>query len=555
MDDLEEGYRVNFCHERETPIYEDIVVYQTEQSWNDFKYKTKCVYLVNNLNLNDGSLIEGEILLGVLAPHDSTKEEKRNFYEEITGLNKLLISEYQEDKSEGEKIKCFTLLPSLQSYRDLVKKAGLKHAKAILIALNDLVIHKEKSESSEWIQNAEATECFRLAFMRNSEPFFAYHNASSILDGLDEESFRGISNSLSLNYKLDGFDTDHRINLKYCSDSIIPKRINILIGKNGLGKSQALTNFCRAALRYKDKHNSLTDPERDHGRPMINRLIAIGTPGETSNTFPPERLKTQKLFYRRLNLTRNSRSTSSRQIGELLVQLVRSEEDIGKYSRWKLFLNAISKVLPKKEIGIILKGGGTLLLSELRSGGEQAKLELWADLSPNAEPKRLINGESYPLSSGQLTFVKFALLTCLFIENGSFVLMDEPETHLHPNMIANFVGLLDYILEHTGSQALIATHSAYFVREVSRDQVHVFKSDSENQISIVPPRLKTFGSDVDSISQFVFEEDVESRLTDKIFEKVKNLPFEEVDRELSRELSLTALMDIKRRLEGQNEEA
>ncbi|MHC5791870.1 AAA family ATPase, partial [Streptococcus pyogenes] len=79
--------------------------------------------------------------------------------------------------------------------------------------------------------------------------------------------------------------------------------------------------------------------------------------------------------------------------------------------------------------------------------------------------------DEYPLSSGQLSFFKFALLACLHIENGSFVLLDEPETHLHPSMISDFITLLDNILERTGSYALIATHSTYFVREVAREQV------------------------------------------------------------------------------------
>ncbi|MBF4349710.1 AAA family ATPase, partial [Vibrio anguillarum] len=80
----------------------------------------------------------------------------------------------------------------------------------------------------------------------------------------------------------------------------------------------------------------------------------------------------------------------------------------------------------------------------------------------------------------------------------SFVLLDEPETHMHPNMIADFVGLLDQLLEDTGSQALIATHSAYFVREISREQVHVLLKNESDEISIVSPRLRTFGADIES---------------------------------------------------------
>ena len=105
---------------------------------------------------------------------------------------------------------------------------------------------------------------------------------------------------------------------------------------------------------------------------------------------------------------------------------------------------------------------------------------------------------------------------------------------------------MDFLLEITGSYALLATHSAYLVREVSREQVHVFKVDEEKNISIVPPRLRTFGANVDRISEFVFEDNIENRLTDKIIEKVSQKSFETIDKEIGHEISLPSLMKIKR---------
>jgi hypothetical protein len=66
---------------------------------------------------------------------------------------------------------------------------------------------------------------------------------------------------------------------------------------------------------------------------------------------------------------------------------------------------------------------------------------------------------------------------------------------------------LDGLLEATGSAAIIATHSAYFVREVFREQVTVLSVDSENMVRAQRPKLRTFGADVGAISYFVFGED------------------------------------------------
>ena len=126
--------------------------------------------------------------------------------------------------------------------------------------------------------------------------------------------------------------------------------------------------------------------------------------------------------------------------------------------------------------------------------------------------------------------------------------MDEPETHMHPNMIVDFIGLLDFLLEKTGSQALIATHSAYFVREVPNEQVTVL-SLSEGRLVTDRPRLPTFGATVDSISQFIFQENTEIRLSEKLYDKVKGKKFSDLEVQLSKEISLSALMRLKRMME------
>ena len=121
-------------------------------------------------------------------------------------------------------------------------------------------------------------------------------------------------------------------------DSIIPKRINVLIGKNGVGKSQALTKFSRLALQMTNEQGTLKDTDSRDGRPMINRMIAIATPGETINTFPGERVNQQKIFYRRLSFARGSRAKQSRGITETLIQLSRNDESVKGKNRWNFFL-------------------------------------------------------------------------------------------------------------------------------------------------------------------------------------------------------------------------
>lgn len=542
MEDIK--YEVTFSEENYDLRPNQVVISPISSGWNDFGFKVKCKFelLVPDTKLS----FSGDMFIGFLPPENALVTDLEAFKKKNYSLAQLLPLLNKQQLNREPSIRFFTMLPNMGGYRNIVEQLGVEETANFLNSVNDLVYNKDINE--KWFSEAIKSEVFTLGFMRNSEPFFAFSNADSVLGGVEEEVFKGISQQLNLKYTLDGFDNSHDIKLLYSSESLIPKRINILIGKNGLGKSQALKSFCRAALQTKDELISLKDKAQVGGRPMINRLLAIATPGETQNTFPAERRKTQKLFYRRLSLTRNSRTKVTRSIGELLVQLARSEEMIGEESRWDLFYKSLAEVLAVDELSIPLNDNTSVPLKYIKHfSGEQHTLELWAKIDKNSDPRFKLGNTLYPLSSGQLTFFKFALLCCLYIENGSFVLMDEPETHMHPNMISDFVDLLDFLLEKTGSQALIATHSAYFVREISREQVHVFTNQGK-EVSIVNPRLRTFGADVDSISQFVFDEDVDNKLVDKIYNKIKTLTFEEVEEQLESELSMSAMMNLKSRM-------
>ena len=109
------------------------------------------------------------------------------------------------------------------------------------------------------------------------------------------------------------------------------------------------------------------------------------------------------------------------------------------------------------------------------------------------------------------------------------------------------MAVLDSLLAETGSVAIIATHSVYFVREAFEDQVRVLRSSSDRSIIIDTPTLKTFGADVGAISYFVFGEDQPSLLGNDVEQRIaqSSNTWDEVFARYKDELSLELLGEIR----------
>jgi len=441
----------------------------------------------------------------------------------------------------------FTMLPDLESYRQIVSQLGADEARLALSAINDMVEANDQPAGKSWLKAARDHPVFLTAFLRQSEAYFAWKNAAPILRGVEYEELGRISKGVRIKFQLAGRPNAHELTFNFRhGDKVLPQRFAIIIGKNGVGKSQVLTRIVDSLLSGKPQ---LTD--LDGGRPLFNRILGFYPSASMSSVFPSDRRKLARVWYRRFSMVsgRPRQSTS-----DLIVQLARSVEGIAGQSRYRIFLNAISTIEGHDQLALRTKVAerGPVLISDLNRGGEQATLERYASIRIAAEPVRVIEGKTYPLSSGELSFLRFAALVGLYIENGTLLLFDEPETHLHPNFISQFVALLDDLLEQTGSAAILATHSVYFVREAAEDQVTVLRSDTNRRISAEKPTLKTFGADVGAISYFVFGEDQPSRLAQEVESKIlaQAMPWEEVFEAYKDRVSLDLLGEIRARAEA-----
>lgn len=517
-----------------------ILVVPSSNGWNDFGHHTRIDYRIRMRSSKDA--VEASGFIGFI-----NLESDRNGKDL---LQQLVSSQGRSTVTATADHRFFTMLPDMEAYRRLVQTLDADDATEALTALNDLVALNEFESTAPILDLATQSEVFSLSFMRSSDSYFAYKNAGPLLRGLSSEQTGILSPALAIRFQLPGRQNEHDLRFSFDHTAELPKRIAVVIGKNGVGKSQTLGRIARAAL---DGTAALTDGT-DHGRPLINRLLAFAPTNEAESVFPSDKRKRPRIWYQRYSMNRSRRSRRNDYLSDLIVQVARSTQMVASKSRWEIFTEALSAITKADELHLPTRSTSSAYvpLAKLPQGAEQRVLERFASIDVKKEPTRVVAGEGYPLSSGEISFLKFAAQVSLHIENGSLLLLDEPETHLHPNFISRFVSLLDGLLEATGSAAIIATHSAYFVREVFREQVTVLSVDNDNLVRAQRPKLRTFGADVGAISYFVFGEDEPSRLAGEVEQRLlaNGAPWSQIYEKYKDELSLEMLNGLRAAIEG-----
>ncbi|WP_129972599.1 MULTISPECIES: AAA family ATPase [Pseudomonas] len=531
----------------ESELLRDSVIYISPglDKWNDFGYRTKVKILIYLKGQGDVR-VDGYIGFITNSPKDLNGVDR---------LNELLEGGSAVVSPAAMGHDFFTMLPDMESYRRLSREFGVDNAVLILRSINDLVVLGEFKTQANWLALACGSDVFLKSFMRNTESFFAFNNAGSILRGQAYERFRNMSNSLSITFQLAGKLNPHEMLFRFGHDEELPKRIAVVIGENGVGKSQTLGRIVYSAIT-----GSLDLKDADtHQRPTFNRILAFAPTNETGSVFPSDRRKRSRVWYKRFALNRAGASQRARgRVSDSIIQVLRSEEYLGDFSRWNLFLESLEAINRRQEICLQYKDevGGFVALEELSVNGDERALNIYASIDSRKDPVRVIDGVGYPLSSGEISFLRFAAQASLYVENGSLLLLDEPETHLHPSFISKFVDLLDRLLELTGSAAVIATHSVYFVREVFPEQVSVLRVNSEGRVETPVTALQTFGADVGAISYFVFNEDKPSNLALKVERRLLEIydQWEELYDDYKDKLSLEVLSSLRRALETKTNE-
>lgn len=410
-----------------------------------------------------------------------------------------------------------SLQMEVNEYRRIGRTFSPGTALSALEAMHDLAVEENKLSPRPWLEEVKKLEAFSLGMLRPASRYFAYRRGYDFLVGNEAEAIRQSEAATTLSFRLDAFTDAHVIPLSFGKTAEVSRRIHVLIGRNGVGKSQTLSRLVTALAHPNSRKARL------HPQGVFNRIIAFSGVAAQSS-LPSKSPAPRNLQYHYYNLSPGHGRGKRHPMTAALVDIVRSEDYLNDIRRVDVFADAIRGWMSLEQIYLPLKDahleqdtpwrrsmlhGGVRYASvnEALNLGEMRQLKGLGGVDLSKPPRFAFSQMLTPLSSGQELYFRFALHLCGSIDVGTLVLIDEPENHLHPNFVTELMALLRDILAQTGSFALIASHSPFVVREVTHNDVSIMERSAEGAPSVRSPRLRTLGASVAAVSLYVFGDD------------------------------------------------
>lgn len=282
----------------------------------------------------------------------------------------------------------------------------------------------------------------------------------------------------------------------------LPNRINALIGYNGTGKTRLLSNLAIVASGYgygskKDVLDNTAGRFVGNAPPFKTVVVVSYSAFDTfvipgRNQEEKERLHDRGEIFGYVYCGLRERSDDDAPGGEQTYRL-RTPAEIEVE-----FLSALERVRKADRLENLLD----VLKPLLRDASFQriGLTQLYANGNFD-ELGDLFRG----LSSGHKVVLKIVteLTAHMAGSEPTLVLIDEPETHLHPPLLAALLKSVRACLEAFDGYAVIATHSPVVLQETPAKYVQVLRR-SADQNRVVAPSVETFAESIGVITQEVF---------------------------------------------------
>lgn len=378
------------------------------------------------------------------------------------------------------------------SYYEDIRLLGADVFNALLHALNDVVA------DDEIYRRAKTERVMGVSLMRSVNERSLVGQFRRILSGgaqLTNYAFRYIGPT-----QLDKSSSPLDLSFSVKPSSKPPTNIQVVIGRNGVGKSFLLNAMSRALVRPEEgkEENGIfidesDDLEGDFSSPFSNVVSVTFSAFDDFPIIRRSRNTLEGIQYTNIGLRKRERTsndegdriwqTTTQDPIDLTESFISSAKVCAqgeKRDRWL-------RVLHTLEADPIFEEAAVTRLLEMegkRFGSRAGRLF-----------RRLSSGHKIVLLTATKLVEK--------VEERTLVLMDEPEAHLHPPLLAAFIrGLSDLLINRNGV-GIVATHSPVVLQEVPRSCVWKIRRHGGCAIA-ERVRIETFAEHVGHLTHEIF---------------------------------------------------
>lgn len=379
-------------------------------------------------------------------------------------------------------------------YEDLIH-ALPDNWQEILSGLHDVVYFRDKLNEVQddevfhssliFSQTAEralfdASELVHEARERGAQDTITIHESASVVQVGIEFAFRT---------NVGGDDFVSRFVFGDLSE--LPNRTIGIIGYNGVGKTKLLANLAMVAQANRSQRRQsryLKTGEFDGEGPLFGAVVAISFSAFDDFEFPSQDDRDGSI-YAYCGLRDPKSPSGDRRLkppSEIRAEFLDELEIARSEGRKDVLASVLSTLGNEPSFGFFA-------MEELYGAERELSLQD-------------VTGLYDSLSTGHKIIMNIAVRLVARLQLKSLILIDEPESHLHPPLVAALMRAVSRALQLRESFALVATHSPVVIQEIPGRYVKVLnRVGATNSLDEV--EIETFGENVGQLTTTVFSLD------------------------------------------------
>ena len=300
------------------------------------------------------------------------------------------------------------------------------------------------------------------------------------------------------------------LNFSVARNSTPSTNIHALIGRNGVGKTTLINDMINAVVSPEKTTSKFYDKSvgSDQGdRRPIDENYFSGIASVAFSPFDQFRAQADKFafmgaHYSYIGLKKRNSADEHKTITDLQTDLcgdlIESFRDPATMERWILALDKLNSdpIFGNMELEQLYQ---TYKYKSIH--GEHAYTPGTEDFYTDYH--EAVSSALNQLSSGHAAVLQTITKLVYAVDERTLVLVDEPESHLHPPLLSAFIRALSDLLHNRNGVAIIATHSPVVLQEIPKSCVWIIDR-VRNTISSRRPEIETFGENVGVLTRDIF---------------------------------------------------